>query len=309
MSMPARRRSAFTVIELLVVIAIIGVLIALLLPAVQQAREGGRRAQCFNNLKQIGVALHNYTDVHKRLPVGAYYFGPVGSYENGSIIVRLLPYLEREALYNAFNFQRPPIDLQRFDDGALIGAKPLGNLTCPSDGKMIASPLGLANVNYVASNGSAARINNSSCSCPHPWNGLALSPYDDPMNFSGPFTRRGVHVRLQDVVDGLSHTIFFGETLPACSVHAREGWSRSNNMQGFASTTIPINFDSCNESAALGCRRPCNWNVESGFKSRHPGGSHFLMGDGSVSFHSVSIDMRVFQALGGKSEGRSTGGL
>ena len=129
----ARRHSAFTLIELLVVIAIIGVLIALLMPAVQQAREAGRRGRCVSQLKQIGIAIHNYTDVHRLLPVGAYYFGPVGSYENGSIIVRLLPYLEHSDFYDAFNFARPPIDLQKFDDGRLIGSMTLPVLVCPSD--------------------------------------------------------------------------------------------------------------------------------------------------------------------------------
>lgn len=306
-----RRSAGFTLIELLVVIAIIGVLMALLLPAVQQAREAGRRAQCKSQLKQVGIALHSYTDIHRMLPVGAYYFGPVGSYENGSIIVRLLPWLERQDLYDAFNFQRPPVDLQRFNDGTLIGAKVIGILQCPSDGQMIMGPLGLTTVNYVASNGSAARINNSACSCanPPPWNALALSPYDDPRNFSGPFTRRGTPVKLQDVTDGLSQTIFFGETLPACSVHARQGWSSANNMQGFATTTIPINFDTCNEFDANGCRRPCNWNAESGFKSKHAGGSHFLRGDGSVDFLTESVNLRVFQNLGGKSERGSIGAL
>jgi len=312
MHRPSRQRAAgFTLIELLVVIAIIGLLIALLLPAVQQAREAGRRAQCKSQMKQIGIALHNYTDVHQMLPVGAYYFGPVGSYENGSIVARLLPWLERQDLYDAFNFERPPIDLQRFADGTLIGAKKIPLLLCPSDGQMVMGPLGLTTVNYVASNGSAARINNSACSCanPPPWNALALSPYDDPKNFSGPFTRRGVPVKLKDVIDGLSQTIFFGETLPSCSVHARQGWAASNNMQGFATTTIPINFDSCNELDANGCRRPCNWNVESGFKSRHAGGAHFLRGDGSVDFLADSVDLRVFQFLGGKADRGSINGL
>src|SRR4029079_4780995 len=166
-----------------------------------QAREGARRVQCRSQLKQIGLALHNYTDAHMMLPVGSYYFGPVGSYENGSIIARLLPYLDQQPLYDAFNFARPSIELQKFSDGSLIGAKTLGILQCPSDGNPVLSPSGLSNVNYVASNGSARRINNSACSCVlYPtWNALALSPYDDPTNFSGPFTRRGIPVRLKEV--------------------------------------------------------------------------------------------------------------
>ena len=304
-------RRGFSLIELLVVIAIIGVLIALLLPAVQQAREAANRARCKSQLRQIGIALHEYADLHKFLPAGSYFFGPVGSYENGSIIVRLLPWLERSDLYDYFNFARPPIDLQKLPNGSLIGAQKIAVLLCPSDHEMIMGPNGLTTVNYVASNGSDSRINNSACSCanPPPWNALALSPYDDPVKFSGPFTRRGVPVRLKEITDGLAHTIFFGETLPSCTVHGRQGWSASNNLQGFATTIIPINFNTCNENAPNGCNRPCNWNVETGFKSRHAGGSHFLMGDGSVGFLTESINMRVYQFLGGKSEGGLTGSL
>jgi prepilin-type N-terminal cleavage/methylation domain-containing protein/prepilin-type processing-associated H-X9-DG protein len=304
-----RRPHAFTLIELLVVIAIIGMLIALLLPAVQSAREGARRTQCLSQLKQIGLALHNYTDVHGMLPVGSYYFGPVGSYENGSIIARLLPWIEHQELYDAFNFARPSIEAQKFDNGALIGSKILGLLQCPSDGAMIMGPNGLTTVNYIASNGSDARIHNPACPCAlyTLWNTRALSPYDDPTNFSGPFTRRGVPVKLKQVLDGLSHTIFFGETLPSCTNHGRQGWSASNDLQGFGTTIIPINFDTCHENDPDGCRQPYNWNAETGFKSKHPGGANFLFGDGSVRFITDSIDMHVYQSLGGKSDGGPTG--
>src|SRR5262245_50975279 len=108
-----RRRAGFTLIELLVVIAIIGVLIALLLPAVQQAREASRRAQCSNNLKQIGLALHNYHDAHKILPFGKgkdYQTSLPGTpvYPRWSTQALLLPFIERDDFYTGINFELPP---------------------------------------------------------------------------------------------------------------------------------------------------------------------------------------------------------
>ena len=108
---PRPRPAGFTLVELLVVIAIIGVLVALLLPAVQAAREAARRSQCGNNLKQIGLALHNYHDTLKWFPPGAVFEGGASTAPNaqpinqrGSMHVRLLPYMEQQALYNAFDF-------------------------------------------------------------------------------------------------------------------------------------------------------------------------------------------------------------
>jgi prepilin-type N-terminal cleavage/methylation domain-containing protein len=307
---PARSCLGFTLVELLVVIAIVGVLVALLMPAVQQSREAARKNTCRSNLRQIGIALQSYTDIHSVLPAGAYFYS-FGSYSNGSILVRLLPFLEQDSLYREFNFDRPPVDNQVASTGKLLAARTVPVYRCPSDGWAGWKNSAVSFSSYAASNGSVARINNGSCSCanPPPWNSLALSPYDDPTNFSGPFSRRGIHVRPKDITDGLGKTIFFGESLPECSIHARQGWVSSNNMQGFASTIIPINFDSCRESGDQGCRRYCNWNTETGFKSRHPGGAFFLMGDGSVDFLSEAVNMRLFQFLGAKSDGSTTSGL
>ena len=108
---PHRNSSGgFTLVELLVVIAIIGVLIALLLPAVQAARESARRSHCSNNLKQLGLAIHLYNDSHGMLPVGAYWSDLTGAAypnsERGSILIRLLPHIEQQALFSLFDFTK-----------------------------------------------------------------------------------------------------------------------------------------------------------------------------------------------------------
>ncbi len=135
---------------------------------------------------------------------------------------------------------------------------------------------------------------------------MSLAPLDDPKNYAGPFTRVGVSCRLAEVRDGLSTTIFFGEVRALCSEHARNGWAITNDGNGYSTTLIPINYDSCDENAADACHRPCNWTTEVGFKSAHPGGSQFLFGDGSVHFLSAEINHPfVYQALGGKNDKRA----
>jgi prepilin-type N-terminal cleavage/methylation domain-containing protein/prepilin-type processing-associated H-X9-DG protein len=298
----APTRPGFTLVELLVVIAIIGILVALLLPAVQMAREASRRAQCSNNLKQIGLALHNYHDTYQTLPPGAFW-GNTTPFR-GSILVHILPQMEQKTIYDQ-------IDFKILVDNQSVNGKPINQIQiqpyrCPSN-----PDNGLFNAtavhSYAASKGPTAHIDNGSCSCSEwsAWNAYALAPYDNATNFAGAFQRLSKPIKLAHVTDGLSNTIFFGEVLSQCSAHIRAGWAVSNDGNGLVSTLIPINYNSCEENNSNGCRRPCNWNTELGFKSKHPGGAQFLLGDGSVRLITQNVDHWTYNYLGGRRDGNA----
>jgi prepilin-type processing-associated H-X9-DG protein len=125
--------------------------------------------------------------------------------------------------------------------------------------------------------------------------------------FGGPFSRWSHRVKLKQVSDGTSHTIFMGEVRTGCSEHAAEGWAWSHSGNGLISTLIPINFDSCTQSddGALDCASWATWSSALGFKSPHPGGAQFVMGDGSVHFLPEAIDMTTYNRLGGKADGEA----
>ena len=204
-----RRRLGFTLIELLVVIAIIAILIALLLPAVQQAREAARRTQCKNNLKQIGLALHNYHDTFGTFPptqIMTYYGGPGFSNplpRNHTWISMILPYFDQSPLYNQINFSLPIWDdtgsgifsgPQMTTDGKSIPGTIIPGLLCPSDpgfGGSTAISHGLAHTNYAGNMG---------------WDWW----WRGPDVHSGPFQNQGM-TRIRDITDGTSNTVIVGE--------------------------------------------------------------------------------------------------
>jgi prepilin-type N-terminal cleavage/methylation domain-containing protein/prepilin-type processing-associated H-X9-DG protein len=303
-----KRFRGFTLIELLLVIAIIGTLIALLLPALQAAREAARRSSCGNNIKQLGLAIGNYESTHKELPPGARWgrWGPlVKRKDHGSLLVILLPYVEQQAIYATFDFGKRSID-GAFIPGTTtpIGSQPIAGYLCPSD---LREPLydGKAPHNYSASRGPTGVFENSLCPCPNPWTNMELAKVDDREEYAGPFTRIGLACKIEEITDGLSNTIFVGEVRPMCSEHAQSGWATTNNGNGYCTTLIPINYDTCNDEATDLCHRPFNWTTEVGFKSAHPGGAQFLFGDGSVHFVDEEIDHQSYQYLGAKADGHS----
>ncbi|MEM6798399.1 MAG: DUF1559 domain-containing protein [Planctomycetota bacterium] len=317
-----RRCTGFTLVELLVVIAIIGVLIGLLLPAVQAARETARRMQCANNQKQIMLATLNYELARGELPPGSIWFNENNVNEvRVGVLARILAYAEDTALHDLLDPETPHVDangdtipshLWQTADGTYLSSFVIEMYLCPSDSTdEVYTRFGTprARFNYSASNGSMTRNTNSSCSCGElaAWNefGLMQNPTNvaDRPDYSGPFSRFEFATKLQQVTDGLSKTIFFGEVRPECSIHALAGWLSGNNGTGLVSTVIPINYDTCDDNAPDDCNRPCNYATELGFKSNHPGGAQFALGDGSVHFLSEEIDHWTYQYLGGKDDG------
>ena len=311
-----RRWWAFTLIELLVVIAIIAVLVALLLPAVQQAREAARRSQCKNNLKQLGLALHNYHEQYNMLapnlsgydatPPGAPSNVPWvgGSHRKGSLIVRLLPSLDQGPIFNQINFNTAGTqDLET--QNPQIAILKLTVLLCPSETSQGRS-LGVNASNgqpvavscYSASIGAQKNSTNGSCAL-FPGNFFNDAPVADsdtanPFNLSGPFSRYAWAATFAQISDGTSNTIMMGEVLPNASDHGAQGWL-STNSQWF-STTSPINFPTSSSGAV--CNSWSSWNTSNGFKSKHTGGTHVLLCDGSVRFISENISYATYQQLG-----------
>jgi prepilin-type N-terminal cleavage/methylation domain-containing protein len=289
--------AAFTLVELLVVIAIIGILVSLLLPAVQAARESARRTQCINNLRQIGIAVHNYHDTLRRMPCSFVMEG------KGSILVHILPYLEQGNLYNKLDFQSATQIQDQQVNGKILRQHKVAVYECPSDVDNMLNDYFASS--YYASAGSPGVWINSGCSCPsgQSWNAYAQAGINLS---SGPFHRRSdLNTKsIAEIKDGLSNTIFFGEARGKCSDHAQQGWCHANNGNGLFTTVIPINADSCQAASPDACKRPCNWNLSFGYRSMHSGGAYFLMGDSAVRYFTQNIDHWAYQWLGTRNDGR-----
>lgn len=281
-------RSGFTLVELLVVIAIIGILVALLLPAIQAAREAARRTECGNNLKQIGVALHNYHDTHQRLPHGSFHA------DRWSWQTRLLPFVEARSEFDQFDMN---LQAWQGDNFKLISAIHK-NFLCPSDTLFdaireeegFAAPTwSLSQSDYAACIGDYK--NSTGVGATPDYGNVGFLAGNTPNPVRGMIGRWRWAARFADATDGLSNTITVGECIGAMCITQNFG------AQCFATTAQPINF--MNESLHITLPTQANprWNESIGFRSFHPGGATFALGDASIRFLSENIDGVTFRAL------------
>lgn len=309
------QRKAFTLVELLVVIAIIGVLVALLLPAVQAAREAARRAQCANNLRQIGIALHNYESAMQTFPPG-FISQVTGTWPGGgndpvpesgpgwSFFAMILPQVEQTALHQQINFGKPITD--SVNQPARSTTLPM--YRCPSDTwkrPVTAYPTSLnitdlAPVSYVGCLGGG-----------NPSNAPAYTAMYEQQPFNGMF-HRNESVTIGDIRDGTSNTIGIGER---SSMFAPNGWAgviptaqtvfspeiAAQRGQTVGQTARPaitmaaVHVRSGGPNAAGGS--------PGGFWAPHPGGCYFLLMDSSTRPIQTDVDLTVFRALAGRNDG------
>ncbi len=317
-----KRKVGFTLVELLVVIAIIGVLVALLLPAIQAAREAARRSSCQNSMRQLGVAMQNYYSSHKVYPPNSpWWLDPpdvVKTDRKGSMLVKLLPYLEETAIHDRIDLNGDVIG--QFETNLDLRQVVLKVLRCPSDEFPALSdepqydPPGHAVTNYAPTVG-AQKTFSFAGSCPQPEGNIFKTEQDYHADThaqyltSGMVSRSGWSATIQQIPDGTSKTIAMGEVLPNCNFEfIRFGWWESWPM--YVGTAPPINFDSCRHTtppfpAKQDCGTFFNYNTSSGFKSKHPGGANFTLADGSVQFISENIDYRNYQRLGDRRDGEA----
>lgn len=277
------RPQAFTLVELLVVIAIIGILVALLLPAVQSAREAARRAQCTNNLKQIGVALHNYHDTFGSLPAGVVHFQRPGDQQEWGWAALLLPFLEEQGLHDQLRVttRRLRAVLNNGTDRALV-QHPLKVFRCPSD---ITKDLVEGTPRVRDFDGWAA-VGTGFFGATSNYVGVAgMWDMNEPV-VSG-VDQNGVLypnscVRLADVLDGVSNTFAVGERNFACSAGT---WAGTRNSDGGG----PRGNDYVLGRLSIRPNAFWNANCTDAFASYHPGGLQFVMCDGAVKFVDASI--------------------
>lgn len=308
---PTRR--AFTLVELLVVIAIIGILMGLLLPAVQSAREAGRRAQCQNNLKQLSLAAKIHAQAHGHYPAGGWGSGWIGDANQGygrnqpgGWIYNSLPYLEQQALHD---ISLGVAEGDRANANRQLVVVPLATLHCPSRRRPLALPNkknqtfnNLSSVSVYARNdyaGNAGHVDQGGV--PHTWgSGNIASNLDkDPPKQNGIYYERST-VKSSHIRDGESNTLLVGEK------YVNADFYTTGDDNGDDQCMYTGNNNDINRIASANyLPRPDRPGVHQPdlFGSAHIAGAFFARCDGSVTMINFSIDPTTWHALGGRNDG------
>jgi len=333
-------RSGFTLIELLVVIAIIAVLISLLLPAVQSAREAARRAQCSNNLKQFGIALHNYHDTVGSFPTSFWRTqnGPGGAsttpdwpgFHRASWVTMILPFMEQGSVYNAVNFLVPisytqgSLNFDAIQSTALM--TPIAVFMCPSDPaptistyERVDTGVGYFGPGDSRNNSSGPKLsyygnlgdNNNDEQTYWPFRSLPIfrdNGFGEAGTFTGIMARdgQGGTINMRSITDGMSNTFAVGESLfESCNWFT---WPNPNGTT--ASSVVPLNLKITKlshnyEWDDVNNRfASLNWRSGFGFRSQHPGIVQFLFCDGSARAIKETVNRdNVYRALSTRAQG------
>ena len=311
--MSPQRQRAFTLVELLVVIAIIGILVALLLPAVNAAREAARRTQCISNMKQVALGLLNYTSAHKKFPAGGITEGPCCSTKSGTTwSIEALPFLEEQALYDLYDhefFNEDP-------ENAAVREARVGVYLCPSDlvepdALIVPSVLDMTGRRRIRYHrGSYRAVCGRGDGGAGAWWDVVQSfhAFDNfplPASWRGVFFSVGYNnfkpVGYKSITDGTSHSLLIGEHATTEPVGRRTVWARTFGAWNKStvvpdSRTIIGDFQTCVDLGG-------SWTCKRAWGSFHPGGLHFALCDASVQFVSQSIDMNLLADMASISGG------
>ena len=308
--MNRHERRGFTLVELLVVIAIIGILVALLLPAVQAAREAARRSQCNNNQKQIVLALHNYHDTYKKFPAASY-CGVTGTSTIGHChtwIESLFPFIEQQQLFDQIDFN---VANHQGVNPSVLNNKIIDGLMCPSDPDRGLYP-NSREAGYTPGAGDSLGANYIPCAGPLHMNICPITALSPNINCKGNggarldedapgmFTGGRRSYDFTKCQDGTSNTFLIGETLP---IYNSFDMYFASHMH-IGTNNPPPNY----HQIYTACPKSRNARVDTcyahmgGFKSVHPGGVLMGMTDGSVQFISETIDYSTWCYLGDKED-------
>lgn len=313
------RRFGFTLIELLVVIAIIAVLIALLLPAVQQAREAARRSQCKNNLKQLGLALHNYHDTFNRLPIGAQY-----SIDKPNWRVAIWPYMDQAPLFNQLNFSNGVFYAPYSGAQTVLQGVKLPAWNCPSSPCPMTGSPGTEQC-WSGGNPQLADYIGIGGAYPDPAGRTGVvsqSNYDGGYYSANGLLSVVTCVNFSSCTDGLSNTMLVGENADFTQSGTTRVDIRSNYYGAWSGFTYPTStWGGAPDTWSTGVttvRWPINtqgtpagavhtWEANLPLRSAHVGGAHALMGDGTVRFISNNLNMNTLLALATRDDGVTIG--